>query len=148
MIKTNNILNIQENKNFQKIIHITSLENAIKIVNSEKCIPISNDPLNFDSCLNCFCTKMKGQNFENTGTKIVFKWYGKVKKIDHNNTSVPYEKNILYNQEPWRCFIPTGSSKDLLQVVNIIPNQKSEDENLINTLEKIKNNNIYISVGK
>ena len=133
-----------------KIFHITSLENAIKIANKMTYNAASSNPLNFDSCLNCFCTKKKGQNFKNEGATIYFEWYGNVVKIKHNNTSTPYKKNILYNQEPWRCFIPVGTKSKckLLKVIDIIPDDikdKTKKE-LVETLKLIKNNDIFISI--
>ena len=138
---------MNNNKTFIEVKHITNLESALNIIQNKKFIPASLDPLNFDACLNCFCSKVIGQRFKNSGVTIYFEWYGETKKINKNDTNSPYNPNILYNQESWKCFIPIGTSNKLLKIVNIIPDDNVVNSDLQKALKYINNNDIYISVG-
>ncbi len=104
------------------IYHITNLTSALNIIKSKQFIPFSRNIYNGDSCLNCFCSIKQGYNygqeFQNQGVVLVFKWSGKVQQISMNE-STPFKNNILYNQKPWRCFIPTNTKGKNLKIVKI-----------------------------
>ena len=105
-----------------RIYHITNLNSALNIIEKKEFIPVSTDVYNADACLNCFCSMKQGYNygqrFQGKGVVLVLDWSGEIQQINMN-AFPPFNNNILYNQQPWRCFIPTNTRGNNLKVINI-----------------------------
>lgn len=104
-----------------RIFHITSPCNAVAIVESGIFYSSSDQPLNNDNGLNCFCYKsgyQMEQCFEGEGAQLVLDWCGPV-VVTHPQTSPPLAPNVLHDQHPWRCFVRGGTNAQLLRVVDI-----------------------------
>lgn len=109
-----------------RIYHVTNLKSALSIIESKYFTPYSTNIYNSDACLNCFCSLNEANKSPQPlkmGVVIVFHWSGKIKKIGMND-STPYQNNILYSQEYWRCFIPSNTIGKNLKIVRLDINKR------------------------
>lgn len=103
-----------------EIIHETSIDAALAIIESGKFKPRFFNEYDADSGLNCASTVRpysKGQ-LQGHGAVLLLEWKGDVEVCSHNKNP-PYTKNILLDQHPWRCFIPRDNDPELLLLKNI-----------------------------
>lgn len=102
-----------------RIYHITSPASAISILESGKFRPTSDNPLNFDSGLNSFrfsAVYQGGQNIR-SGARLVMEWAGPV--VVGPAGAFQMAPGTLYDQYPWRCFIPNQTIGNMLRIVAI-----------------------------
>lgn len=116
-----------------QVYHITSQDSAASIIKSGRYYPVSTNPLNNDSGLNCFCFNQSynlNQCFGGVGAKIVFDWTGPY-QITLPSTPPPLSQNMLHDQSPWRCFIRGGVTHMNLRVVRVLFASGALDDGLL-----------------
>jgi hypothetical protein len=120
-----------------KFYHVTDLTAAKQIVKYKEFLTY-HDPSgmpNHDACLNCFndskTARVSPQPLHD-GVIIVLKWSGPIKKYTEWEYCLPY---VMYDNSPWRYFIPLNTTK-YLKIVNIYFDKdyiKNMAINIVNT---------------
>lgn len=118
-----------------RIEHYTDLESATNIVNTKVFKAYSSCIYCGDSGLNSFLFGSKnfyrGQNFNKKGVSLILDWTGNIEYVSINMPTQNMDRNTMYIQEEWRCFIPVNADHKLLKAVRI-----DYDEDILNNLIK------------
>lgn len=96
-----------------KILHFTSIDSALSILQTRTFHPAQTDPLGGDAGLNAFDMSQRyslDQNFTGgTDARLIFRWTGPVIK----DIEIPSRPNALSVQLPHRVFVPIGTDQHL-----------------------------------
>lgn len=118
------------------IEHVTSLSSAINIIQTGHYKPASRNPLHGDVGLNCL-NGTPNNTYAGNGVILKLNWTGQL-PIMNLYLQEPYCPNKIYDEGPWRLFVPIGTSKYLTFNSLVINSNVQLEEYLVSKTNFLK----------